>query len=63
MLPMVSPVVFPLAFALKGKIPFLYAIFLVSNSLIQSIKDIKINKYPRGKEKPSDHTPIELVMY
>ena len=37
--------------------------FLVSNSLIQSIKDIKINKYPRGKEKPSDHTPIELVMY
>ena len=36
--------------------------FLVSNSLIQSIKDIKINKYPRGKEKPSDHTPIELVM-
>ena len=37
--------------------------FLVSNSLIQNIKDIKINKYPRGKEKPSDHTPIELVMY
>ena len=33
MLPMVSPVVFPLAFALKGKIPFLYAIFFVSNSL------------------------------
>ena len=36
--------------------------FLVSNSLIRNIKDIKINKYPRGKEKPSDHTPIELVM-
>ena len=36
--------------------------FLVSNSLIQNIKDIKINKYPRGKEKPSDHTPIELIM-
>ena len=36
--------------------------FLVSNSLLKNIKDIKINKYPRGKEKPSDHTPIELVM-
>ena len=36
--------------------------FLVSNSIIQNIKDIKINKYPRGKEKPSDHTPIELIM-
>ena len=36
--------------------------FLVSNSLIKNVKDIKINKYPRGKEKPSDHTPIELVM-
>ena len=36
--------------------------FLVSNSLIRNIKDIKINKYPRGKEKPSDHTPIELIM-
>ena len=36
--------------------------FLVSNSLLKNIKDIKINKYPRGKEKPSDHTPIELIM-
>tara|TARA_S200000501_G_scaffold377396_1_gene435634 strand:- start:989 stop:1765 length:777 start_codon:yes stop_codon:yes gene_type:complete len=36
--------------------------FLVSNSLIKNVKDVKINKYPRGKEKPSDHTPIELVM-
>ena len=34
--------------------------FLISNSLINNIKDIKINKYPRGKIKPSDHTPIEL---
>ena len=34
--------------------------FLISNSLISNIKDIKINKYPRGKIKPSDHTPIEL---
>ena len=31
-LPTVSPVVFPLAFALKGKIPFLKFIFLFSNS-------------------------------
>ena len=36
--------------------------FLVSNSLINIIKDVKINKYPRGKQKPSDHTPIELEL-
>ncbi len=36
--------------------------FLISNSLINQIKDIKINKYPRGREKPSDHTPIELEL-
>ena len=34
--------------------------FLVSNSLINIIKDVKINKYPRGRTKPSDHTPIEI---
>ena len=26
------------------------------------IKDVKINKYPRGKTKPSDHTPIEIEL-
>ena len=36
--------------------------FLVSSSLIDSIKDVKINKYPRGREKPSDHTPIEITI-
>ena len=36
--------------------------FLVSNSLINIIKDVKINKYPRGRNKPSDHTPIELEL-
>tara|TARA_B100000287_G_scaffold46191_1_gene41262 strand:+ start:312 stop:1088 length:777 start_codon:yes stop_codon:yes gene_type:complete len=36
--------------------------FLVSDVLINSIKDIKINKYPRGREKPSDHTPIEIEL-
>ena len=36
--------------------------FLLSNSLIDNIKSIKINKKPRSKEKPSDHTPIELVI-
>ena len=36
--------------------------FLVSNSLLNIIKDVKINKYPRGKEKPSDHTPIEIEL-
>jgi len=36
--------------------------FLVSNSLIDTIKDININKDPRGREKPSDHTPIEIKL-
>ena len=36
--------------------------FLVSNSLIDQIKDININKDPRGREKPSDHTPIEITL-
>jgi len=34
--------------------------FLLSNSLIENIKSIHIDKKPRSKEKPSDHTPIEL---
>ena len=34
--------------------------FLVSNNLIDNIKKININKKPRSKTKPSDHTPIEL---
>ena len=36
--------------------------FLVSNSLIDNIKSININKDPRGQEKPSDHTPIEITL-
>mgnify|MGYP001353129424 CR=1 FL=1 len=34
--------------------------FLVSNSLMNNVKFININKKPRSKTKPSDHTPIEL---
>ena len=34
--------------------------FLVSNSMIDKVKNININKDPRGREKPSDHTPIEI---
>ncbi len=34
--------------------------FLVSNNLLEDIKSININKKPRSKVKPSDHTPIEL---
>jgi len=34
--------------------------FLISNSLLENIKSININRKPRSKEKPSDHTPIEL---
>ena len=36
--------------------------FLVSNSLIDTVKEININKDPRGREKPSDHTPIEIKL-
>ena len=34
--------------------------FLVSNELLNNIKNINIDKKPRSKLKPSDHTPIEL---
>ena len=36
--------------------------FLVSNSLIDKVKGINNNKDPRGREKPSDHTPIEITL-
>ena len=34
--------------------------FLVSNQLLDNIKNVSINKKPRSTVKPSDHTPIEL---
>ena len=34
--------------------------FLLSNNLLDNIISIQINKNPRSKTKPSDHTPIEL---
>ena len=34
--------------------------FLISNNLLNDIKNIKIDKNPRSKTKPSDHTPIEI---
>ena len=34
--------------------------FLISDNLLTDIKKISINKKPRSKFKPSDHTPIEL---
>ena len=36
--------------------------FLLSNNLIDNVKSININKKPRSKTKPSDHTPIELII-
>ena len=36
--------------------------FLVSNNLLSNIKNINIDKKPRSKIKPSDHTPIELEL-
>ena len=34
--------------------------FLVSTNFLNNIKKIYIDKKPRSKFKPSDHTPIEL---
>jgi len=34
--------------------------FLISNNLLNNIKYVSINKKPRSKIKPSDHTPIEI---
>ena len=34
--------------------------FLLSNNLINNVVSVNINKKPRSKLKPSDHTPIEL---
>ena len=34
--------------------------FIVSNNILENLKSININKKPRSKTKPSDHTPIEL---
>ena len=34
--------------------------FLLSDNLLDNLNSININKNPRSKAKPSDHTPIEL---
>ena len=34
--------------------------FLVTDNLLENIEKITINQKPRGRTKPSDHTPIEL---
>jgi exodeoxyribonuclease-3 len=36
--------------------------FLASNSILDNIVSVNINKDPRGREKPSDHTPIEIKL-
>ena len=36
--------------------------FLLSNNLLENVVSINVNKKPRSKIKPSDHTPIELVV-
>jgi len=36
-------------------------LFLISNFLIDSVKKIEINKKERGKNKPSDHVPLECT--
>ena len=36
--------------------------FLLTNNLIENVSLVNINKKPRSKMKPSDHTPIELII-
>ena len=36
--------------------------FLISNNILSDIKSVNIDKKPRSKVKPSDHTPIELEL-
>tara|TARA_B100002051_G_scaffold269960_1_gene302099 strand:+ start:907 stop:1683 length:777 start_codon:yes stop_codon:yes gene_type:complete len=36
--------------------------FLVSNNLLDQVQKVKIDKKPRSKLKPSDHTPIEITL-
>ena len=36
--------------------------FLISNNILSDIKNVNIDKKPRSKIKPSDHTPIELEL-
>lgn len=36
--------------------------FLLSPTLADRLKTCKVNKTPRGWEKPSDHTPIEIII-
>ena len=36
--------------------------FLITNNLLNDIKSINIDKKPRSRVKPSDHTPIELIV-
>jgi len=36
--------------------------FLVSNNILDKIESVNIDKKPRSKIKPSDHTPIEIII-
>ena len=36
--------------------------FLITSNLLKDVKSINIDKRPRSSVKPSDHTPIELIV-
>ena len=36
--------------------------FLISNTLTENFESININKKPRAGNKPSDHTPVEIII-
>ena len=35
--------------------------FLISNKILKKIKNVEIDKFTRGLEKPSDHAPIKIT--
>ena len=46
-----------------SSLPVMIVGFLLAETrIIDQIRDININKDPRGREKPSDHTPIEIKL-
>lgn len=36
--------------------------YLISNSMVEHLKNIEIDKYTRSNDKPSDHVPIRCIL-
>ena len=51
---------YPILYSDKAREYFIVKDSKPANNLLENTKSININKKPRSKNKPSDHTPIEL---